>query len=81
MTRREAALIVFKLRDIKYGRFDLSVVQAVDLILQSVSGVQFHAEDIEASDLEYNVSDGKENRLAKSGGANGLNHIRNMGMD
>jgi hypothetical protein len=79
MTRREAALIVFKLRDIKYGRFDLSIVQAVDLILQSVQGVQFHAEDIEAA--EYNVSDGKENRLAKNGGANGFNRIRNMDLD
>jgi len=55
MTRREAFILVCRIRGIRYGGFDLSIPQAVDLIMETISGVQFSAEDIQAASKDYNV--------------------------
>jgi hypothetical protein len=59
MTRREATLLLFKLRDIRFGSFDLSIPKAVDLILESFNrdqnAISFSAEEIEAASQDYNV--------------------------
>jgi hypothetical protein len=59
MTRREATLLLFKIRNIQYGSFDLSIPQAVDLILESgnkdQNAISFSAEEIESASKDYNV--------------------------